>query len=193
MLFRSLEALKKYNFDFVLMDVQMPEMDGIETTRKIRKKERQLRVGDESPGNSEPATRIPIIAMTAYAMKGDRERFLKAGMDDYLSKPLAEDELLEVVGRFIPVKAVERKKAMESARPGDVINLTQALARLGGDEGILKKIQGAFVEDAPSQMEALIKAMETNDAAVAERQAHSLKGAAANIGARSNRRNTRER
>ncbi|MBF0508233.1 MAG: PAS domain S-box protein [Deltaproteobacteria bacterium] len=86
----ALEALKKSNFDLILMDVQMPEMDGLEATRAIREKEKQI------------GGHIPIVAMTAYAMKGDRERCFEAGMDGYLSKPIDPQELFRTIDSFFP-------------------------------------------------------------------------------------------
>jgi CheY-like chemotaxis protein len=85
-----LAALAEESFDLVLMDIQMPEMDGVEATRPIR--------GSRS-GRFDP--NLPIIAMTAYAMEGDRERFLKAGMDAFVSKPLEMKELFRVMGRVV--------------------------------------------------------------------------------------------
>ena len=85
----AIEILARQPFDLVLMDVQMPEMDGIETTKAIREKEAR---SDEH---------IPIVAMTAHAMKGDKERCLDAGMDDYVAKPIKAEDLLEVIHRFL--------------------------------------------------------------------------------------------
>jgi CheY-like chemotaxis protein len=85
----ALQILEKQSFDLVLMDVQMPEMDGLKTTGFIRKKEKKL------------GGHIPIIAMTAHAVKGDRERCLKAGMDDYVSKPLQPEKMLETIDKTV--------------------------------------------------------------------------------------------
>ncbi|WP_285908100.1 response regulator, partial [Pseudodesulfovibrio pelocollis] len=86
---RALEALNDDSFDIIFMDVQMPVMDGVAATRAIRR-------GDAGMKNAS----IPIVALTAYAMVGDRERFLEAGMDNYLTKPVEIDELLELLGRL---------------------------------------------------------------------------------------------
>ncbi|MBF0548993.1 MAG: response regulator, partial [Deltaproteobacteria bacterium] len=86
----ALEALTKNSFDLILMDVQMPEMDGLEATRAIREKEKQT------------GGHIPIVAMTAYAMKGDRERCFEAGMDGYVSKPIDPQELFRTIDSFSP-------------------------------------------------------------------------------------------
>ena len=85
----AVEKLSHNNYDLVLMDIQMPEMDGIEATTIIRKKEKQ-----------ENAKMIPIIALTAYAMKGDKERFLKAGMNSYISKPIKQNQLMETIEKL---------------------------------------------------------------------------------------------
>ena len=92
----ALEAIAKEAFDLVLMDVQMPEMDGLEATAAVRARER------------EAGTHIPIIAMTAHAMRGDRERCLSAGMDDYLSKPIHAEQLLELVRKYTKAPADPR-------------------------------------------------------------------------------------
>ncbi|OEU57397.1 MAG: hybrid sensor histidine kinase/response regulator [Desulfuromonadales bacterium C00003096] len=89
---KAVDAFEEEHFDLILMDIQMPEMDGLEATAEIRKKELEL-----AARNSQPVTRIPIVAMTAHAMKGDRERFLEAGMDDYVPKPVKPENLFEVI------------------------------------------------------------------------------------------------
>ncbi|MEA3385057.1 MAG: response regulator [Thermodesulfobacteriota bacterium] len=89
---KAVDAFEKEHFDLILMDIQMPEMDGVEATAEIRKREEQL-----AARNSQPITRIPIVAMTAHAMKGDREKFLEAGMDDYVPKPVKPENLFEVI------------------------------------------------------------------------------------------------
>ena len=101
------EAVEKYtsspeDFDLILMDVQMPEMDGMEATETIRRSEEQLRAGDELAGKTKPGGRhIPIIAMTAYAMEGDRERCLAVGMNDYIAKPIKREIVFKVIEKWI--------------------------------------------------------------------------------------------
>jgi CheY-like chemotaxis protein len=154
------------------MDVQMPEMDGFEATRVIRQKEKQ------TDGH------IPIIAMTAHAMRGDRENCIEAGMDHYVSKPLNEKRLLKVIENSVQIKVGAKTKTIKPLHNGDIaVDREEALARLGNDERLLKKIWKAFIADAPRQMEVLRKALKADDPALVEHQAHSLKGAAANIGA----------
>ena len=101
----ALAALDRQPFDVVLMDVQMPEMDGFEATAAIRARERAT------------GGHIPIIAMTAHAMKGDRERCLAAGMDGYVSKPLRPQELFEVLERLVPATAADPAAAEPAAGP----------------------------------------------------------------------------
>ena len=118
----AIEALARGDFDLVLMDVQMPEMDGFEATRAIREREH------------ETGRHIPIVAMTAHAMKGDRERCLEAGMDDYLSKPVQKAELFRVLEAQRPARsAAEPAAALASSDP--VFDMSVALDRVDGETG----------------------------------------------------------
>jgi PAS domain S-box-containing protein len=166
-----LAALARVPYDIILMDVQMPEMDGLETTAAIRRKEK------ETDGH------IPIIAMTAHAMKGDRERCLEAGMNDYISKPVQPQALVETIGRWLGERsAVEAKASSAGARDDkEVFDQRELMDRLGGDEEIFREIVVTFLEDAPLQVEKLKQALREGDAAWVERQAHSLKGSAMNM------------
>jgi CheY-like chemotaxis protein len=158
----ALEALEKAasGFDVVLMDVQMPEMDGFEATAAIRQKEKEM------------GRHIPIIAMTAHAMKGDRELCLDKGMDDYISKPVQAKELQEAMDRQLG----------KVAPPQEVFNEKMLLDRLDGDKELFREILQTFLQDAPLQIEKLKQALEEGDLSQTEKQAHSLKGAAMNIG-----------
>jgi CheY-like chemotaxis protein len=168
----ALTALEKNRYDLILMDVQMPEMDGFETTAAIRRKEK------------EKGGHIPIVAMTAHAMKGDRERCLEAGMDDYLSKPIQPKELIEMIERQLKgARPGETEVApSERAEEPEVFDRKVLLERLDGDEEIFKEIIATFLDDAPNQIERLKKALQERNATGVERQAHLLKGAALNIG-----------
>jgi two-component system sensor histidine kinase/response regulator len=167
-----LSALERNPYDLILMDVQMPELDGFESTVAIRRKEK------------ETGHHIPIIAMTAHAMKGDRERCLKAGMDDYISKPVQPKELIAVIER--------RLREAPAAMPGvsraripkgkQIFDKKILLSRLDGDEEIFREIVQAFLEDTPLQMEKLKQALQEGNIVGVERQAHLLKGAAMNMG-----------
>jgi two-component system, sensor histidine kinase and response regulator len=165
-----LSQLSAGSFDLVLMDVQMPEMDGIEATRQIRNEE------------SNSGTHVPIIAITAHAMKGDRERCLEAGMDGYLSKPINKAALLSVIGdstRLRPGTPVHQEwSAGAEPASGTVFHLDTGvlLDRLGGDEGLFFEVIDIFLEEAPKSMEGLRAALEAEDGGGVERIAHSMKG-----------------
>jgi CheY-like chemotaxis protein len=163
-----LEMLETDHFDAILMDVQMPEMDGFETTAAIRGKE-------TVSGNH-----IPIVAMTAHAMKGDRERCLERGMDEYVSKPLNADELMEVLESFsdptIPVQAPP-----EPVRP--ILDHQLALSRVGGDQALLRDLGMLFRGESAKLLATIRDAAERNDFDTLQRAAHSLKGSVATFAA----------
>jgi two-component system, sensor histidine kinase and response regulator len=182
-------AFEREPFDLVLMDVQMPEMDGLEATAEIRRRE------------AEKGTHTPIVAMTAHAMKGDRERVLEAGMDEYLSKPIRAKELYAMVdevtaagssdgvdhGGAAPDGTSVAADATASApEPGpeagmdhQPLDWNEALQRIGGSEDILRELADAFLGEAPRLLDAAREALEHGDAAEVRRQAHTLKGSAA--------------
>ena len=167
----AIKALETTPYDLVLMDVQMPDMDGIEATRIIRSP--RSRVLDHGVG---------IVALTAHAMKGDKERCLEAGMDDYLSKPVQLDELMHAIERF---KSGSSPKPMTTAASEECMIFDRAgvLKRLGGDGDFLKELFNMCLREMPRQIAALKDALACRDAKRLEREAHSLKGAADNIGA----------
>ena len=154
-------------FDLVLMDVQMPEMDGFEAAAAIRKKE----IGT--------GTHLPIIAMTAHAMKGDRERCLAAGMDDYLSKPVKREELIDAIERHSYESPAPGKDKLARPQPG--LDKAAVLARLDGDEELLAELAGLFIQGAPKLLSAVQQALEQRDAQGLERAAHALKGSVSNF------------
>src|SRR6185295_15325873 len=160
----AVDAIQRQPFDVVLMDVQMPEMGGFEATGIIRARER------------EGAARVPIVAMTAHAMKGDRERCLAAGMDEYLTKPLDPRQLCLLVEQ---IAAGEVPAAAEESAAIDVP--AQVLARVGGDRELLAEISRLFVDDAPRHLERIRHALDARDGDALLRAAHGLKGAAANF------------
>ena len=160
----AVNAHAKQTFDAVLMDVQMPEMGGFEATAAIRTRE-------QSAGG-----RVPIIAMTAHAMKGDRERCLAAGMDEYLTKPLDSRRLCRVVEDLV----AHRPPPPE---PDTTSIIEPILARVGGDRELLAEISRLFVEDAPRHLERIDRAIAASDSDALRRAAHALKGAAANFDA----------
>jgi CheY-like chemotaxis protein/HPt (histidine-containing phosphotransfer) domain-containing protein len=162
----ALAAVSARRFDVVLMDVQMPEMGGFEATAAIR--------ALESEGG---VPRLPIIAMTAHAMKGDRERCLAAGMDEYLTKPLDPRHLCALVE--------EMAAGGDASAPRVAPNTmsVEVLARVGGDRALLAEISRLFVEDAPRHLQMIREALDAGDGESLRRAAHGLKGAAANFDA----------
>jgi CheY-like chemotaxis protein len=166
-------------YDLVLMDCMMPEMDGYEATAVIR-------AGEAEAGG---AARLPVVALTANAMEGDRERCLAAGMDDYVAKPLDPRSLLEKVGEWVLAADERQGAAPEPAAepaPGPhdaVLDLEQAMSWLDGDSELLARLAGAFLEQSPQQLTEIRQAARSGDAEVLERAAHTLKGSAASFGA----------
>ncbi|GBD97818.1 MAG TPA: response regulator [Nitrospirae bacterium] len=170
----ALYILGKKHFDLVLMDIQMPDMDGIVATRIIRKS----KDAGIDPG-------IPIIALTAHAFQRDKEECLKAGMNGYITKPFKKQELLSKIERLVSGNgSAAGVKTTTVSYAGDVVvDRVESLSRLDGDEELLRELWEIFIDDTPGQMQALKKAIDTGDFVIVERTAHSLKSAAANIGA----------
>ena len=167
----ALAMLVRGRHELILMDIQMPEMDGLEATRRIR--------GGEIPGID---PRIPIVALTAHALKGDRERFLAAGMDDYLPKPIQTGPLARALERFT---GGGQKADREPDRDGVEAAFDQRgfLSRLGGDTALAEEILGLFLEDAKRQIDLLVQSMARGDLPAVRLGAHRLKGAAGNVSA----------
>jgi HPt (histidine-containing phosphotransfer) domain-containing protein len=165
------------------MDCLMPEMDGYEATRCIRK-------GLEGTRNPH----IPIVALTADAMSGDHDRCLKAGMSDYIAKPVEPRQLAEILQKWLrplptagtlepPASTPSTASDFACAQP--VFIQQDFLARLMGDKVLARKLVAGFIADVPRQLLALKLSLERGDAETAERQAHTLKGAAATMSAES--------
>jgi CheY-like chemotaxis protein/HPt (histidine-containing phosphotransfer) domain-containing protein len=174
------EAVDTYatqSFDVALMDVQMPVMDGLAATAAIREREAR------NPGGR----RLPIMALTAFAMRGDRERCLGAGMDDYLTKPIKPEELSAALGRLLGddrTATVPLAAAPAEAEPmAEGFDLTAALKYVGGDRELLDELLGIFTEDAPVRIEAIRQAIARGNTTELTREAHTLKGALKVIGA----------
>mgnify|MGYP002629833409 FL=1 len=172
----AVELVARESFDVVLMDVQMPEMDGLEATRQIRQSE----VGTDR--------HLPIIAMTAHAMKGDRELCLESGMDDYVSKPVRPWQLINALSRFfaedartVGVSREENAAAIVQAGGETVapesyqVNWPAALRITQGDRDLLREIAGAFLEEVRIVMPDLKFALKKEDAKTAQRMAHTIK------------------
>jgi len=168
---QALSALEKGSYDLVLMDVQMPEMDGLEATRLLRQREKLT------------GRRQAVVAMTALVMKGDRERCIAAGMDGYLSKPIRPQELDELLDRY---SAIDHEALPEGARPSlptAAICAEDLLERIGDDRVFLAELLELFRADYPNQISAAREAVTENDADALQVVGHALKGALANLAA----------
>ncbi|MBF0520287.1 MAG: response regulator [Nitrospirae bacterium] len=205
----AVDKLANTIFDVVLMDVQMPDMDGLEATRYIRGlKDAKINAG------------IPIIAMTAHALKGDMELCLSAGMDDYISKPLKAEDLYKLIDKYTALRPKEVQEMSQDIQSEQVkpnvpvskhetgaeklhislqqpmvaqqpstrtsakaLDIKDTLQRLDNDEEILRDMWTAFNADAPQQIELLRKLLEAGNVDGLQKQAHTIKGMSANIGA----------
>jgi two-component system, sensor histidine kinase and response regulator len=161
------ELNQSRQFDIILMDVQMPEMDGLQATAGIRTK--QLVTG----------AHIPIIAVTAHAMKGDRERCLAAGMDGYITKPISPVELAATILAAFPGRPkLPDVSADPNPKPPSDAKL---LARFDGDGELLRELTGIFLQECPKMLDEIRAALRAGDAKLLERAAHTLKGSVGNF------------
>jgi two-component system, sensor histidine kinase and response regulator len=180
---QAVRALQQTDYDVVLMDCEMPEMDGYEATRRIRDRRAATRNAN-----------IPIVAITADAMTGDRDKCLQAGMSDYLAKPIEPRQLADVLAKWLNLPiAVDEVSPPAGQSPAKteaflnqvVFNQESLLARLLGDKVLAGKVIAGFLDDAPRQLRALKNKLEKGDADGARLQAHTLKGASATVSAES--------
>ncbi len=180
----ALAALARETFDLILMDVQMPEMDGFEATKAIREREALAQL-TPNPQHAAPF-HIPIVAMTAHAMKGDRERCLEAGMDAYVSKPLQAQQLFAIITGLVPTLAETKMGTPDQAVPVEpIFDRHMTLAQVEDDKGLLQELIGLFFEGVPKLLSAIQESITRRDARALERAAHTLKGAVSNFGAKS--------
>ncbi len=185
----AVEALLKMKYDITLMDIQMPVMDGIEATKMIRMNEL------DSPFQT------TIIAMTAHALKGDFERCLEAGMNDYISKPIEPQEMIDKISKWVNLRlnsqnpllqedsdiseygksenAADNKLQSEGAQ----IDMDSAMTRFGNDMNFYKELLGEFLEYVPDQIKAMDEALASADPGEVLKNAHSIKGASGNLSA----------
>ena len=166
----ALAALSRRPYDVVLMDCQMPEMDGYEATRQIRRREGTGR-------------HTPIVAMTAGAMKGDEEKALDAGMDDYISKPVKRDQLLALLGRFTPASADENEPDPERAIDPGVLEELRELDD-GGAQFSVRQTVDLFLADCTARLSEMRTASADGNWAAIAQLGHRLKGSSATLGAR---------
>lgn len=188
----GLEAVKAFSskkYDIILMDMQMPVMDGYEATMKIRELEEKNISGDVQ-FNDERKKRIPIIAVTAHAMKGDEEKCMEAGTDDYLSKPLRKNRLLAMVEKWV----FDRKSHQKIEKTQDVpdpfhfksdeiapIDYEKALSEFDDDNDFLLEIISGFIQNVTLQLDIIDDAIHTGRPEIVGREAHAIKGGAANL------------
>ncbi|MDY6862429.1 MAG: response regulator, partial [Thermodesulfobacteriota bacterium] len=210
----AVDAFKQKRFDCILMDIQMPEMDGFEATAKIRAHEEKRHkyndlhlTAEDKTVLSPPPERISIIAMTAHAISGYKEKCINTGMDDFISKPLKRKELLAMVGKWIrrdsghiekPCDESVKKQSGNRLQGKDSslqdsennilkedtpMNFERSVEEFEGDKDLLMEVLVGFVENVWGQMEIIRRAISNGDADVVRREAHSIKGGAANINA----------
>jgi two-component system, sensor histidine kinase and response regulator len=174
---QALEALEKNSFDLVLMDLQMPEMGGMEATAAIRLREQ------ETGGH------LPIIALTAHAMKGDRERCLAHGFDAYVPKPLKAEELLTTMENLVPSRPAPEPVEVACEPPEETLDTEEtldndlAMASVGGDRELLREIAALFIDDCERLINEVQDAVDRRDAARLRQSAHRLKGSIGHFGA----------
>ena len=175
---QGVQAVKRSEYDLVLMDIQMPEMDGHEATRIIREK-RSL-------------DSLPIVALTAHAMAGEREKALDSGMNDYLSKPIKSEDLYAVLKKWIKpaersVPVVEEPPPSKESHelPGELpgINMSEGLENVGGKKRFFKKLLLEFYEDYRTAAGDMMQALMNGQTEYVHRRAHTIKGVAGTIGA----------
>ncbi len=186
---QAVEACESEHYDVILMDIQMPVMDGYEATatiRKIDKSRQSVSIAQNNEGDS-----VPIIAMTAHAMRGYREKCLDAGMDDFITKPLRRNELLAIVNKWVnsqPEPEEEsaaminiRQSVNQSESAEMVMNFEKAVEEFEGDKEFLVEVLSGFLENISKQLGTIQQAINNNDAETVRREAHSIKGGAANL------------
>ncbi|MCC7643248.1 MULTISPECIES: response regulator [unclassified Janthinobacterium] len=170
----ALAKIAENAYDGVLMDCQMPVMDGYQATRKLRQDPRY--------------SNLPVIAMTANAMVGDKEKCLDAGMNDFIAKPIDVAQLFGTLARWIAPAAPQEMAAVAAQPEAELpviagLKMAEAMRRVGGNAALMRKLLDRFVETQFDAMQRIVAAIENNQLETAIREAHTLKGLAGNIGA----------
>jgi CheY-like chemotaxis protein len=176
----AVTAWRSGSYDLILMDCQMPELDGYEATREIR------RVEHARTNISRLSKNIPIVALTAHAMKGDDEKCRKAGMTDYLTKPLDRVKLQACLERHLGKLGGDGAEAPAQAVAADAptaapVDWGAFMKSMDGDEALARELVDLFIESGDETLAAILNALGANDYAAVSEQAHSLKGASANL------------
>ena len=203
----AVKALKRTSYDLVLMDCQMPEMDGLEATRTIRKIERErLEAMDTDQGSDDSdnngssfltsdCSHLPIIALTANALSGDRETCFQAGMDDFLAKPVRIEDLRAMLSKWLPQQeaSIEMEQPKKKTEPNDSSTLPpcldsailESLKTLGGEEDpeFFMMVIDQFLSDLPRHREGIEQAVANHDSEALVKTAHACKGSSRSIGA----------
>jgi CheY-like chemotaxis protein/HPt (histidine-containing phosphotransfer) domain-containing protein len=167
----ALAAFDREPIDLVLMDVQMPDLDGLEATAALRVRERNR------------GTRVPVIALTAHAMRGDRERCLVAGMDEYVTKPVQPEELLGMIARAVQRRPAPGRTEHDARQGTEVLRHETLRANTGDDRALLREIVDLFRVDGPRALAEIRDGLRIRDVWSVERAAHRLKGSLATFGA----------
>ena len=159
----AVRACDEARYDVVLMDVQMPVMDGLEATRQIRAREQQTE------------RHVPIVAMTAHAMKGDREKCLAAGMDGYVSKPVRAHQLIDAIAAALHASPANAEEGTRVSSSNDLIDVQSALDYVKGDTSLFQAVVDAYLEETPQRVADLHEALKNQDAYEFERASHTIK------------------
>jgi CheY-like chemotaxis protein/HPt (histidine-containing phosphotransfer) domain-containing protein len=171
--FQAVKAVEDNKYDVILMDVQMPEMDGMTATRKIR----ELKIENG---------KVPIIAITAHALMGDKEKCLEAGMDDYLSKPIRSEILIQKLDKWLQVQAGTKEAEDKSKSPSkDVVFDFEHLEKMSaGDKEFEADLIETYLDDVITRVQNLEIAIEKSESNKVINEAHTIKGASYSVGAR---------
>lgn len=169
----AVDAIKNTHYDIILMDIQMPVMDGFQATAQIRK--------------YQESDHVTIIAMTAHAMKGDDKRCIDAGMDDYLSKPINPQKLFDIINKWTGLKKgpvlIEVNKEPKNGSGKKPVDLSVLMDALGNDHKVVKRLIQMFIDNSQDRKLSLQKAIESKDSKQVEHEAHAFKGASGSVGA----------
>ncbi len=178
----ALEAVKTKQFSMILMDIDMPVMNGLEAARAIRSHEQKI-ASFTSDTTISPVKKIPIAAMTAHAKTEDREQCLACGMDDYISKPLRREDLLALVEKWAEQRISSNCTTAQTVTEHQIepIDYAGALAEFDGDVDFLESVIDGFIAHSNEQFAQIETALENKDSEIVRKQAHAMKGGAANL------------